>query len=71
MVKVLLNAVIMVIETLVTKDNLKLVADKMLDAAEDVIADTENDIDDKLILPVINKLRETFDIPDNDPIEPV
>lgn len=68
MVKVLLEAIVGVLATLVTKENLKIVADKMLDAAEDVIADSANTIDDQLVLPVIKKIRDTFDIPDNDPV---
>ena len=66
MVKVLLNAIVGIIATMVTKENLKLVADKMLDAVEDVVQDSTNTIDDALVLPVVKKLRETFDIPDND-----
>lgn len=68
MVKVLLQAIVMVLDQLVTKENLKLVADRMLDAAEDVIADSANTIDDQIVLPVIKKIRDTFDIPDNDPV---
>lgn len=66
MAKALLTAVMLVLETLVTKENLKLVADKMLDAAEDVIASTDNKIDDQIVLPIIQKIRATFDIPDFD-----
>jgi len=66
MVKVMLQAIVGVIATMVTKENLKLIADKMLDAVEDVVEDSANTIDDQLVLPVVKKIRETFDIPDND-----
>jgi len=66
MVKVMLQAIVGVLATMMSKENLKLVADGMLDAAENIVINSENTIDDQLILPAIQKIRETFDIPDND-----
>jgi len=42
------------------------VADKVIDAAEDMIKKTPTKIDDVLVLPLIKKARKIFDIPDND-----
>lgn len=64
--KALLQAVVAVIATMMTEENMKLLADKMLDTAEDFVAQTDNTIDDALVLPVIQKIRSVFNIPDND-----
>jgi len=66
MVKIMLNTIVAVLAQLLTPDNMKLFADKMLDWAEDFIASTDNQIDDALVLPVIKGIRTTFNIPDND-----
>lgn len=70
MVKVMLQAVVAVMSQMMTKENLKLVADKILDVIEDVVQDSSNTIDDQLVLPVVKQIRETFDIPDDDLPEP-
>lgn len=44
-------------------------ADALFDVVENRIAESENKIDDKLILPVINLMRKTFHVPDNDESE--
>lgn len=66
MVKVLLQTVVAVLSQLMTKENLKLIADSMLDAAENIVVQSTNTIDDQLVLPAIQKIRDAFDIPDND-----
>ena len=45
---------------------LKEVIDKGLDVIEDKVAKTPNKIDDAIVLPLCAKIREAFDIPDND-----
>lgn len=50
----------------VTKDVSQVFLDKIFDAAEDAIAKSENTVDDAVLLPAIEKIRELFDIPDND-----
>jgi hypothetical protein len=42
------------------------VADKVLDMVEDKVEESSTDIDDKIILPLIEKIREAFNIPDED-----
>jgi hypothetical protein len=41
-------------------------ADMVLDFIEDAVADSENEIDDTLVLPLCKMIRKTFNIPDND-----
>lgn len=45
---------------------LKGVADAAIDAAENIVERTGTKIDDMVILPLCSKVRETFNIPDND-----
>ena len=47
-------------------DVLKKVVDMGLDIVEDKVAQTPNKIDDAIVLPLCKKIREAFDIPDND-----
>ena len=45
---------------------LREVADKILDLVEDKVEASSTNIDDRIVLPLIEKIRETFNIPDND-----
>ena len=42
------------------------IADKVLDLVEDKVEESSTDLDDKIILPLCEKVREAFNIPDND-----
>ena len=42
------------------------IADKVLDLVEDKVEESSTDLDDKIILPLCEKIREAFNIPDND-----
>lgn len=64
--RALMSALAAVLSQLITKDNLKLLADSALDWVEDFVKSTANTIDDDLVLPQIKKIREAFNIPDND-----
>lgn len=66
MQKAMLQAIVALLASVLTKENLKLVADAMLDVVEDIVQKTDNSIDDKLVLPAVQRIREAFDIPDND-----
>lgn len=68
--KMLIATVFGLLDQLLTPENFKLLADKVLDTVEDTITDSHNTIDDKL-LPYIQRFRTTFDIPDNDEPEAV
>ena len=49
---------------LLTPEMLRMVADKILDFVEEKVEDTGTTIDDKLVLPIIKMIRDTFDIED-------
>ena len=40
--------------------------DVLLDWLEAKVIETDNDVDDMVVLPIIEMIRESFDIPDND-----
>jgi len=40
--------------------------DALLDVAEDAVAKSETKVDDKIVTPLIESIRNTFDIPDDD-----
>jgi hypothetical protein len=65
MQKLLIQAIVMML-SLLTPELLKKAADMVLDFAEDKILGSASEIDDKLVLPVIELIRETFNIPDDD-----
>lgn len=64
MIKVLLPVLIKVVEEMMTSDAIKTYGDKLFDIVEDYVADSESQIDDVLVLPAIQKLREHLNIPD-------
>ena len=47
-------------------DELKAIADWILDFGEDYVLGTASKVDDALALPVFNMIRVALDIPDND-----
>jgi hypothetical protein len=49
-----------------TKEQLKEFADMAMDFIEDAVAKSENKVDDAVVLPVLKRFREAFDVPDND-----
>lgn len=66
MVDQLLKALIPFVLSMLTKEQLRKFADMALDFVEDAVADSSNTIDDAIALPIIKRLRDTFNIPDND-----
>jgi hypothetical protein len=67
----LLTAVMPMLLGMVTKEQAKAFLDKMFDLIEEFVADSENAIDDVIVLPIIQKAREFLDVPDlpDDPAE--
>ena len=51
---------------LLSPNLLKDLVDKILDFIEEKVEDTETEIDDKLVLPLVAMAREAFNIPDED-----
>lgn len=43
---------------------LKTIADKILDFVEEKVADSETEIDDRIVLPIVQMIRDTFGIED-------
>ena len=65
-ISILLPMVIEKIVGMLDDELLLKFADKGLDFIEDFIEGTHTKIDDVGVLPVINLIRDTFGIPDND-----
>ncbi len=66
MKKVLIQNLITVLMTMLTPELMRKFADMVLDFAEDAVQDSSNKLDDALVLPICNTIRETFNIPDDD-----
>jgi hypothetical protein len=66
MLKTLLTLLIQTLLSLATPELLKKLADSLLDFVENFVAGTASEIDDALVLPLCDKIRSTFGIPDND-----
>jgi hypothetical protein len=49
-----------------TPEMLRSIVDYLLDQAEDLIASTETQADDRFLMPIISMAREVFHVPDND-----
>ena len=67
MLKSVLNALIPIILGLLTPDQLRRFADMAMDFVEDAVQDSTNKIDDIVVLPILQRLRDTFNMPDDDP----
>jgi hypothetical protein len=63
---ILIAQLVNVLLNILSNDVMKLAVDKMLDFVEDYVTDTTNKVDDALVLPLCRRIRETFDVPDND-----
>jgi len=66
MLETILKALIPFILTLLTPEQLKKFADMALDFVEDAVQSSENALDDAVVLPILQRLRDTFNIPDDD-----
>ena len=51
--------------SMLTPELLKKFADMVLDFAENYVTGTASTIDDKIVLPICDMIRSTFDIPEN------
>ena len=49
-------------------DALLKASDKLLDALEDIVEKSETPIDDAIVFPLLQVIRTTFGIPDNDDV---
>jgi hypothetical protein len=66
MLKAAINLVVKeVLEVVLTDENKQEYGDRLFDFIEDVVADSETAIDDRIVLPIVARLREMLDIPDD------
>jgi hypothetical protein len=62
----LISLLMSMLFAVLTPENLKKFIDAGLDAIEDIVADSSNTMDDKIVLPICKLVRNAFDVPDND-----
>lgn len=55
-----------VLLTVVPDNMLKSLLDSLLDKIEEAVIDSSTKLDDAIVLPLVNKIRQQLDIPDND-----
>ena len=55
-----------IIRELLKPENIVTYGDKLFDIFEDMVKDSKNTLDDRLVLPVLESLRKGLNIPDND-----
>jgi hypothetical protein len=63
--KILIQLINLVIG-MISPELLKRLADTFLDFIEDSVVESDNKIDDMIILPMCKMVRDAFDIEDND-----
>ena len=61
----LISMLISALLSMLTPELLKKFADTVLDFAENYVTGTASTIDDRVVLPICNMIRSTFDIPEN------
>ena len=70
MVKEMVQKIVIQLFTIILSqlkpETLKEVVDKGLDIIEDKVAQSPNKVDDAIVLPLCKKVREAFNIPDED-----
>lgn len=62
----LVKSLVAVMAATLTPQQVRSILDKAFDAIEDKVKDTSTQWDDTIVLPIINALRRTLDVPDND-----
>jgi len=60
------KVVLDLVRRFITRDNIVSLLDALFDKIEDLVMRSDTKMDDKLVLPMILKLRKTLDVPDND-----
>jgi len=62
----LISMLVSALLSMLSPELLKKFADMVLDFAENYVLGTASTIDDRIVLPICEMIRKTFDIPDND-----
>jgi hypothetical protein len=66
MKNLLIAKLVGVLISMLTPDLLKKFVDQVLDFVENYVKGTKSELDDKIVLPLCEVIRNTFDVPDND-----
>lgn len=61
---IMLKALMSIVVKTLSEELLKKLADKIIDFVEDAVIDSDNKIDDAVVLPILKQVREAFDIKD-------
>lgn len=64
----LVKQILTLILSMLKPEQFKKLVDALLDKIEEIVSDSENKIDDALVLPLCRKARELLDVPDDDNI---
>jgi len=62
----LINSFVQTLLLMLDNATVKRSVDSMLDVIEDAVADSETKTDDAIIIPLMQRIREALEIPDND-----
>ena len=66
MQQILITQLIKVIMSMLTPELMRRFADMVLDFVENYVEGTKSTVDDRIVLPICNLIRTTFDIEDNE-----
>ena len=66
MQQILITQLIKVIMSMLTPELMRRFADMVLDFVENYVEGTKSTVDDRIVLPLCNLIRTTFDIEDNE-----
>lgn len=64
--KAVIIGLLNVVLNAVSPDLLKTIADSILDTVENAVVESSSTVDDLIVLPICRKVREAFDITDDD-----
>ena len=66
MQQILITQLIKVIMSMLTPELMRRFADMVLDFVENYVEGTKSTVDDRIVLPICNLIRTTFNIEDNE-----
>lgn len=64
MQELMIKTLISIAMKMLTEENIKELADKVIDFVEEKVEASENKIDDAMVLPILKQVRSAFDIED-------
>lgn len=66
MKNLIITQLVSILLNMLTPELMKKFIDMLLDFVENYVKGTKSDVDDRIVIPICNMIRTTFDIPDND-----